>query len=246
MKHFTTLPKFRALMGMTLMAAGTLYSDHLLSQDGVSINTSGNAPATSAALDVDYADKGVLIPRIALTGTSDVSTIPSPATRLLVYNNGSGGLSPAGFYYWNGSAWTAVGGGGGGGGTTINCSSPSEDMTAVYNNGQWECNDVLEIDPTWNAVSINSFGGPSSSYELLVDGDTYITDGLRVGTTTSPPTSGILSSGDIKINTSSNSFVVGSTNITGSGASYISNGLSVGTSSSPPSNGLRTYGDIQA
>ena len=75
----------------------------------VSISPTGNAPDNSAALDIrDYTDKGILIPRIALTGPTDVTTIPSPALSLLVYNTGTGGLTPAGYYYWDGSRWVRL------------------------------------------------------------------------------------------------------------------------------------------
>jgi hypothetical protein len=54
----------------------------------------------------------VLFPNVPLTGTSDGSTISTPATGLIVWNTGSGGLSPAGFYYNAGSSgspnWTKV------------------------------------------------------------------------------------------------------------------------------------------
>jgi hypothetical protein len=88
-----------ALLGLTSPA---------LAQN-VSISPTGNAPDNSAALDIrDYTDKGVLIPRIALTGPTDVTTIPSPALSLLVYNTGTGGLTPAGYYYWDGSRWVRL------------------------------------------------------------------------------------------------------------------------------------------
>jgi hypothetical protein len=88
-----------ALLGLTSPA---------LAQN-VSISPTGNAPDNSAALDIrDYTDKGVLIPRIALTSNTDVTTIPSPALSLLVYNTGTGGLTPAGYYYWNGSRWVRL------------------------------------------------------------------------------------------------------------------------------------------
>jgi hypothetical protein len=75
----------------------------------VSISPTGNAPDNSAALDIrDYTDKGLLIPRIALTGPTDVTTIPAPALSLLVYNTGTGGLTPAGYYYWDGSRWVRL------------------------------------------------------------------------------------------------------------------------------------------
>ncbi len=68
--------------------------------------TTGNA---SAMLDVKSTTKGVLIPRVTLTSLlSSASPVSSPATGLLVYNEGAN--QPVGFYYWNGSAWTSLGG----------------------------------------------------------------------------------------------------------------------------------------
>ena len=64
-----------------------------------------------AALDVTSTDSGVLIPRVALTSTGDVTTVTNPngggtpVVSTLVYNDGTGGLSPAGFYFWNGTEW---------------------------------------------------------------------------------------------------------------------------------------------
>lgn len=174
----------RSTIGKSLLACSffsvTMFtSSDVMAQSGVGINGTGAPANSSAGLDVDFSNKGVLIPRIALTSTTDVTTIPTPANSLLVFNTTNGaGLTP-GFYYYDGNLmqWTAVagsGGGGGGGGAAIVCSSPAEDKTLVYNNGQWECNDVLEVDPTWNAVSINNFSGPSSSYNLLVSGNVGI------------------------------------------------------------------------
>lgn len=40
----------------------------------------------------------------------------------------------------------------------------------------------------------------STTYDLQVDGQTYITNGLRIGTTSSPPSNGILTNGDIRTN----------------------------------------------
>jgi len=76
----------------------------------VAVNTDGNSADGSAMLDVKSTDKGMLIPRVALTGTSDVTTISSPATSLMVYNTTTAGDVTPGFYYWNGSAWTTMAG----------------------------------------------------------------------------------------------------------------------------------------
>lgn len=72
----------------------------------VGINTTGTTPDASAALDIDYPDKGLLIPRVALTSTTDVITIPAPATSLLVYNSNAAMTGGAlGYWYWDGVTW---------------------------------------------------------------------------------------------------------------------------------------------
>lgn len=75
----------------------------------VGVNT-GASIATGAAFEVRSTDKGILIPRITLTGTDDITTItPAPSTGLFVYNTtkaGSGStMVEPGFYYYDGSAW---------------------------------------------------------------------------------------------------------------------------------------------
>lgn len=63
-------------------------------------------PDASAILKIDSVTKGILIPRMT---TAERVAIASPATGLLVYDS-----TLNQFYYYNGSAWTAIGGGGGG------------------------------------------------------------------------------------------------------------------------------------
>lgn len=81
-----------------VIVASTFATINSFSQ-GIGINPLGNTPDPSAGLDIDFSNKGLLIPRVALTSATDAATIPSPATSLLVYNTGTGGLSPAGYYY---------------------------------------------------------------------------------------------------------------------------------------------------
>ena len=63
------------------------------------------APDASSMLDITSANSGLLIPRVTLTSTADVTTIASPITSLLVYNSG---FAPNGYYYWNGSVWVQL------------------------------------------------------------------------------------------------------------------------------------------
>jgi len=75
----------------------------------VGINSTGAAPDNSSVLDIaaDGATKGgLLIPRVSLTSTTDVSTIASPANSLMVYNTNAAMLNGngVGFYYYSTSA----------------------------------------------------------------------------------------------------------------------------------------------
>lgn len=66
-------------------------------QTGIGTKT----PDPSSALDVKLPNKGVLLSRIALTGTTDVTTIPSPANSLTVYNTANTNDVTPGYYYWD-------------------------------------------------------------------------------------------------------------------------------------------------
>jgi hypothetical protein len=93
------------LIFSTADATGTLTERMRIDKVSVSIGKNAAADA-SAQLELgDGTDnKGILLPRVALTSVTDAATIVSPATSLLVYNLGTGGLSPAGYYYNSGSS----------------------------------------------------------------------------------------------------------------------------------------------
>ena len=74
--------------------------------DYVYIKTNGNidigasAPDDCSILELTATNKGLLIPRVVLTGTSDITTITgAETTSLLVYNTATGGGVTPGFYY---------------------------------------------------------------------------------------------------------------------------------------------------
>jgi len=89
----------------------------------VGINPAGTTPNSSAVLDLNTGNtftspngKGLLVPNVALTSTTDAVTVNTPATSLLVYNTATAGASPnnvvPGYYYWNGAKWVAFSGNG--------------------------------------------------------------------------------------------------------------------------------------
>jgi hypothetical protein len=75
----------------------------------VTINNGATVPDASAQLDVTSTNRGVLIPRVALTATNLAGPVTTPTTSLLVYNTATAGTVPnnvtPGFYYWGGAAW---------------------------------------------------------------------------------------------------------------------------------------------
>ena len=98
-----------------IVLASLLFSSfiNIVEAQNIGINSTGASPNSSAALDIDMNNKGLLIPRVALTGTGDNTTISSAATSLLIYNTATAGSSPTnvvpGYYWWNGSSWIPLG-----------------------------------------------------------------------------------------------------------------------------------------
>lgn len=92
-----------------LFTAALVVGAIIVNGQNIGINSTGANPDASAMLDIVASDKGLLIPRIALTALNSASPISSPAVSLLVYNTATAGTTPnqvtPGFYYWNGSTW---------------------------------------------------------------------------------------------------------------------------------------------
>lgn len=85
---------------------------------GVGINTSGNPPHNSAGLDVDFNDKGILIPRLT---NSQRDVISSPADGLLIFN-----LTTSRLNIYSGGYWFEIG---------STCVNPPSAPTLTYNTG---------------------------------------------------------------------------------------------------------------
>jgi hypothetical protein len=117
-------------------------------QTGIGTTT----PDASAKLDVSATNKGFLPPRVTLTSSSDATTIPTPATGLLVYNTGNNAGLAAGYYYWNGAVWATIATAGGSGSVaaefgenilttnvTVSSSTPVDVLTfTLPSAGTWE------------------------------------------------------------------------------------------------------------
>lgn len=97
-------------MKKTLLLITTLYTINVTAQ---SVGVNNLSPDPSAVLDVTAFDKGILIPRIALTASNIAAPVVGPLTSLLVYNTATAGTSPndvkPGYYYWDGAKWVGIG-----------------------------------------------------------------------------------------------------------------------------------------
>ncbi|MCI4669487.1 MAG: tail fiber domain-containing protein [Bacteroidia bacterium] len=83
---------------------GLLCVSFLFAQtEGISINTTGNKPDSSAMLDIQSTTKGMLIPRMDSTQRKDIN---NAAKGLMVFDN-----TTSSFWFYNGAAWVELGSG---------------------------------------------------------------------------------------------------------------------------------------
>lgn len=111
------------------------FSTKIYSQVGIGTTS----PSASSALDITSTNSGLLIPRVRLTSTTDVITIPNPATSLLVYNTAINSDVVPGFYYWD-TKWNLL-----------------QDSSTSTN---WKT--------TGNAISAGNFLGTTNNQDLIL------------------------------------------------------------------------------
>lgn len=94
----------KKIVAMLLFGLGTTY----FAQGQIATQKIGQNPMTmhaSTVLEVEHNRKGILFPRVTLTGLEDRTTIVSPAHALTVFNTANAGVTPnevtVGYYYWN-------------------------------------------------------------------------------------------------------------------------------------------------
>ena len=155
-----------------LILSAVLFCYNLFAQQGVGINSDASNPDPSAMLHIKSANKGLLIPNIALTGSTDISTIPSPATSLLVYNTSTISDVVPGYYYFDGTSWKAL------------VSASTTDGNGIYDgSGNLSGNTVV----TGGANTLDFTTTATDGFS--VDGTTFSVDGAndRVGIGTTTP-----------------------------------------------------------
>jgi len=160
--------KLIVILWMTLMVVAS-------QAQNIGINATGSTPNNSAGLDVDFTNKGMLVPRVALTGTADVATIATPATSLLVYNTATAGVAPnnvvPGFYYWSGSSWMRL---------VSSATATNIDWSTTGNSGTNYSNFIGTTDNVPLKFKVNNvFAGKISDTNLVIGVDAFKNNGIR-------------------------------------------------------------------
>jgi hypothetical protein len=136
---------------------------------GMGVNTTGAAADASAILDASSTSQGVLVPRMT---AAQKTAISAPATGLMIFQTDG----TPGFYYYTGSAWSAVGNAPAGTATgdMLYWNGSEWVRVAVGTNGQNLT--LMGGIPTWTTTSAvpivvgGSYGGGVIAY-ILQPGD---------------------------------------------------------------------------
>ncbi|MBF4466462.1 hypothetical protein IRZ99_14455, partial [Flavobacterium sp. LC2016-12] len=134
-------------------------------------------PNSSAQLEVVASDRGVLIPRISLTGSTDAVTISSGnISSLLVFNTASISDVTPGYYYWYNNKWNRI---------VISTEVSSNPGTVIYNpttnvfsyidnTGVTQVIDIGTIVKS-NETLTTLIGSPDGSYTYTNEAGTAVT-----------------------------------------------------------------------
>lgn len=144
----------KKLLLSAFVAFAMLASTKTLAQQGFGTNT----PDKSAAVDIVSSKRGLLVPRLALTQTTDQAPIPSsiqPATSLFVYNTASVNDVVPGFYYWDGAKWVRF------------VSSSTEKNTVVTAGKNVEVNSSVSTDGLTTTYNVAIAEGTANGQVLV-------------------------------------------------------------------------------
>jgi hypothetical protein len=90
------------MKNVIILICVSIITSSTYSQVGIGTTT----PDSSSMLDIVSTNKGILIPKVALTSLLDNTTIASPAHGLVVFS--TGGVLSEGYYYWDNTLGTWI------------------------------------------------------------------------------------------------------------------------------------------
>jgi hypothetical protein len=127
----------------------------------------GNNPDVingNSMLEVESTDKGLLLPRVALTGTANFAPLTAHVAGMVVYNTATAGDVTPGYYYNDGAKWVRTGGSSNL--TQVSLSGPSTPAGIVIGQMIYNTNAAsgLPVGPAyWNGtqwVHVSTPSGP--------------------------------------------------------------------------------------
>ncbi|MEH1006675.1 hypothetical protein VDP25_02950 [Winogradskyella sp. ECml5-4] len=172
-------------------------------------------PNPSSILEIESSTQGLLIPRVELTSTNDVSTITSGNVEsLLVYNTQTINNVEPGYYYWDSSEWVRVAAGSNVDNQKItNFSVIGSNLSITLENGNTASVPLADIigNTDSNIANTNltldaNRTLTTGNYDLNIDANTLVIDGSanEVGIGVSNPTAKLDVNGTARIRTVDN------------------------------------------
>jgi len=142
----------------------------------VGISANGSVPANNAAgLDVNFADKGLLMPRVALLGTTSFSPLASHVAGMVVYNTAISGDVTPGYYSNDGTKWNPI---------SLKANNAGD--IQYWDGTNWV---IIPIGSSGQVLQINSSGIPTWS---SVNSPTLTTKSITSITSISAASGGII------------------------------------------------------
>lgn len=128
-------------------------------------------PDASSQLDVVASNKGVLLPRVALTSTTDATTITNGnINSLLVFNTATASDITPGYYYWHNNKWNSMKGFAAGNGVPIGSGTIGDVYIDAITGAIYTYNGT-----SWVTTSILSGNGdPNTNGTIGVAGNVYV------------------------------------------------------------------------
>ncbi|SHL98920.1 beta strand repeat-containing protein [Flavobacterium chilense] len=117
-------------------------------------------PSSSAQLEVTASDKGVLIPRLNLTGSTDATTITSGnINSLLVFNTATVSDIKPGYYYWYENKWNRI---------IISSEVSTSPGTVIYN-PTTQVFSYIDVSGNTQVIDINTIVKANETITTLVN-----------------------------------------------------------------------------
>ncbi|BDU26932.1 hypothetical protein FLGSB24_36760 [Flavobacterium sp. GSB-24] len=140
------------------------------------------SPNPSSQLDIVSENKGILIPRVSLTGITDSKTIANGNINgLLVFNTGTTEDTQPGFYYWYADKWIRIGSASAQD-LTNSLTYANNNITSVVNGQAATAQIVNSVSNSLNGTNlittVNGFSGSAVDLAPLLSDDVAADNGL--------------------------------------------------------------------